>query len=220
MNFVSKHVSAIEKGQFCQHAMGMVYAKNVSTMLLVRSVINAMRTSLDFPIVDIVSINSIIQLSSISAFYIFFLSFTVDEDEKEELLFKSIEADDLPTIKALIRLNTDIDSREPEHNETSLMQAVRHGQCGIARWFLEKGADVSLVNEFESTALHIAAQIGKVECLQDLISYNADINKIDDWGYTPLDIAKYRDKKYAFSYLTSRGAKCKKCCYRRFGVPC
>ena len=148
------------------------------------------------------------------------LIFIVDEDEREELLFKSIKADDFSTIKALVRLDTDIESREPEHNETSLLYAVRHGQCAIARWLLEKGADVSAANEFESTAIHIAAEVGNVWCLQDLIGQNADINQIDDWGYTPLDVAKYWDNKYAYSYLISRGAKCKACCHKRFGVPC
>ena len=146
--------------------------------------------------------------------------FQVDEDEREELLFKSIKADDFQTIKSLVRLDTDIESREPEHNETSLLYAVRHGQCAIARWLLEKGADVSAANEFESTAIHIAAEVGNVWCLQDLIGQNADINQIDDWGYTPLDVAKYWDNKYAYSYLISRGAKCKACCHKRFGVPC
>ena len=136
------------------------------------------------------------------------------------MLFKSIKADDFSTIKALVRLDTNIESREPEHNETSLLYAVRHGQCAIARWLLEKGADVSAANEFESTAIHIAAEVGNVWCLQDLIGHNADMNKIDDWGYRPLDMAKYKDNKFAYSYLKSRGAKCKACCHKRFGVPC
>ena len=149
---------------------------------------NAMRTCLDSPIADIVSAIYCKKCAHLNSLTYFTIS--VDEDEREELLFKSIEADDFSTIKALVRLDTNIESREPEHNETSLLYAVRHGQCAIARWLLEKGADVSAANEFESTAIHIAAEVGNVWCLQDLIGHNADMNKIDDWGYRPLGHGK------------------------------
>ena len=114
-----------------------------------------------------------------------------------------------------------MDAREPEHNETCLMQAIRHGHCHIAKWFLDKGSNLTAANVFESTAVHLASEIDNLECLQDLVSFDeTDINMTDAWGYTPLDIAKYKDKRTTYSYLASIGAKCRACCNRRFGVPC
>ena len=100
------------------------------------------------------------------------------------------------------------------------MQAIRHGHCHIAKWFLDKGSNLTAANVFESTAVHLASEIDNLECLQDLVSFDADINMTDAWGYTPLDIAKYKDKRTTYSYLASIGAECRACCNRRFGVPC
>ena len=85
---------------------------------------------------------------------------------------------------------------------------------------LGHGADISVVNMFSSSAVHIAAKTGNLECLKILIENDAEINNHDGWGYTPLDVAKYKNRKVAYSFLTRIGAKCNACCHRRFGVKC
>ena len=64
----------------------------------------------------------------------------VDKNEKEKLLFESVKENDLHTVKNLVRLETDIEARNLEYNETLLLLAVKYGHCEIAKWALGKSS--------------------------------------------------------------------------------
>ena len=53
----------------------------------------------------------------------------------------------------------------------------------------EKGAAVDLECSFGRRALHIAAKYGHVETVRLLVDKNAEIDKVDRDGWTPLMIA-------------------------------
>ena len=68
--------------------------------------------------------------------------------------------------------------------------------------------------------MHQAAENGNIECLKVLMEHGANVNTIDGWGYTPLDVAKYRNRKKTYSILISYGAQCRECCFKKFGIQC
>ena len=54
--------------------------------------------------------------------------------------------------------------------DTALHTAVEHNYLGIMKMLLQHNADVSAVSEHNLTPVFIAAQFGKAECLQELLT--------------------------------------------------
>ena len=76
-----------------------------------------------------------------------------------------------------------------------------HG-CGV-HW-LQPGADVHATDEFGRTALHWAALQGvRADYLAALVDHGADPGSKDDFGDTPLDLAREKKRAKAIAYLES-----------------
>ncbi|CAF4932837.1 unnamed protein product, partial [Rotaria sp. Silwood1] len=73
-----------------------------------------------------------------------------------------------------------------------LYVACRNGQISVAKWLLEKGANVNikLLTESESTPLHGAAYHGHALIVDLLLSYGADINIKNKYGSTAMGDAR------------------------------
>ncbi|CAF4907948.1 unnamed protein product, partial [Rotaria sp. Silwood1] len=73
-----------------------------------------------------------------------------------------------------------------------LYVACRNGQISVAKWLLEKGANVNikLLTESESTPLHEAVSHGHVSTVELLLSYGADTNIKNKDSLTAIDIAR------------------------------
>ena len=93
------------------------------------------------------------------------------------------------TIALLSRGSLDIDQRTPEEGYTPLMVAAMNRKSSIARILLNKGADVSVVDEDGSTALHQASNAGHVEVVTALVKAGADIEATTSSGLTPIHLA-------------------------------
>lgn len=70
--------------------------------------------------------------------------------------------------------------------------------------------DEGVLNQAEPkrgrSALHLAVQFGQVENVAALIAYGADINSIDNDGYTPLHLAVSQGNEQIFDLLIKKGA--------------
>jgi ankyrin repeat protein len=80
---------------------------------------------------------------------------------------------------------------------TLLYIACRHGQTSLAKWLLEKGADVNvqLSGGSRSTSLHGAAYHGHVATVVLLLERGADVNIKNQYGETVFENAKSNEVK-------------------------
>jgi ankyrin repeat protein len=75
-----------------------------------------------------------------------------------------------------------------------------------ARLLLEHGADVNARGNDNSTALHIAAQYGRVNVVDELLEHGANVGAEDDEGRTALQVASSRGRVEIVRLLSERGA--------------
>ena len=101
---------------------------------------------------------------------------------------------DLGTVKRHLAAGTDIDAAFVApgvfaSGATPLHMAVVSDQLEIARFLIEKGANINAPakDEYGGTPLHWAAVLGRVEMARQLIDAGANVNATDKNGYTPLD---------------------------------
>jgi len=67
---------------------------------------------------------------------------------------------------------------------------LRNSQLTVAKWLVEKGADVTAVDGSNSNALHLAARAGNLEIAKWLVEEKgADIMEVDKLGLTALHYA-------------------------------
>ncbi|CAF1456570.1 unnamed protein product, partial [Rotaria sordida] len=78
-----------------------------------------------------------------------------------------------------------------------LYLACRYGRTSVAKWLLDKGANVNikLLDKSESTPLHGAVYNGHVSTVDLLLSYGADVNIKNKYGSTPIDDARTDEMK-------------------------
>ncbi|KVH93767.1 Ankyrin repeat-containing protein [Cynara cardunculus var. scolymus] len=67
--------------------------------------------------------------------------------------------------------------------------AAEQNKLDVLKQIISFGGDVTLQKNNGSTALHVAVCEGNIEMVQFLLSQGADIDKPDDHGWTPRDLA-------------------------------
>ena len=88
---------------------------------------------------------------------------------------------------------------------TPMHQAVVKGSKSIVALLLSEGYPQDFQLDEGLTALHVAANHGKMDLIDLLVDHQSDINAVDDWGGTPLHYAGYRLEP--MQKLFSLGAK-------------
>ena len=71
-------------------------------------------------------------------------------------------------------------------------QEASHGKADTVGLLIYLGVDVTVQDETQSTALHLASSIGSAETVQLLIKHGADVNAHDRSHRTPLHLASSR----------------------------
>ena len=77
----------------------------------------------------------------------------LSSEKSISLLFKAIEFDDFETVQYFIENGIDVNVRGGFGGETPIMKAASHRRLKIACYFLDKGADLDVSNEF---GVHLA----------------------------------------------------------------
>ena len=62
------------------------------------------------------------------------------------------------------------------------------------------------INKIDSMALFDYVQTGNITKVKELIEHGADVNTIDNAGYTPLHVASYQGHTGIVKYLVKHGA--------------
>jgi ankyrin repeat protein len=93
-----------------------------------------------------------------------------------------------------------------DYNDTPLHLAAYHGHAAVVRPLLERGADLTVVNEDKYTSLHLAAEQGHDGVVQLLLDRGADLTAVNRERSTPLDLAVYNGHEGVVQLLLERGA--------------
>jgi hypothetical protein len=89
-----------------------------------------------------------------------------------------------------------------------LVYAAYRGDLGTVRGFILHGVPVGAIDHGDwRTALHGAAVKGDTQILRYLTSKGANINAVDRFGDSPLELAVSRGNHAAAEFLIERGAK-------------
>jgi ankyrin repeat protein len=122
-------------------------------------------------------------------------------------LFKAIHDNNLTYLKAQLHKATAKKARDA-HGNTLLMQAAAVGSQEAVKLLLESGADVNARNQFDNTALILAAN--QPEKARMLVEKGADVNAHTKQGRTPLMLAATCDGCVeTVRLLISKGAELK-----------
>ncbi|KAL5516656.1 hypothetical protein EMCRGX_G002046 [Ephydatia muelleri] len=86
-----------------------------------------------------------------------------------------------------------------------LMKACENGNAEVVKILVSAGAHVNDQNKHGDTALHLAAQLGREECVRLLLSVpGIDANLVNHSGQTPLKLAsRYAVLTVLQKYTTS-----------------
>ena len=93
------------------------------------------------------------------------------------------------TVKEQVANGVDINAWDSEIGITALSWAALLGDTEIAKFLIEKGAEVNAKSRDGSTPLHSAAFLGNAEIAELLIQKGADVNPKNYKGETLLDVS-------------------------------
>ncbi|GIY50385.1 histone-lysine N-methyltransferase EHMT2 [Caerostris extrusa] len=91
--------------------------------------------------------------------------------------------------------------------QTPMMKAVENSHKDVVLYLIKNGACPDFKYENGMSSLHISARNGSLEILKILMSSrNADVNSLDDGGWTPIVWASEHQHCDVVQYLLKRGA--------------
>jgi ankyrin repeat protein len=119
----------------------------------------------------------------------------------------AVEGCDLVKTKEIIASNPGLVNERGWSNTTPLYLAALNNCTEVARFLLEKGANVNAKSQDGATGLHIAAQKNNLELVKLLLANNADSNAVDSKHRTPLDRALQWHHPDMAVYLKKNGGR-------------
>ena len=90
----------------------------------------------------------------------------------------------------LISAGADLNAKDKADQLTALHWAAGRGRLNVARFLIEKGADINVRSGTEGTPLHEAVWRRRLEMIGFLVESGADINFANRDGDTPVDLAR------------------------------
>jgi|GEM_PF-5526510 len=121
-------------------------------------------------------------------------------------LIKSARNGDLEGVKEALSRGADINFVTDYYIMSALHHAVIGNHIEIAKFLLENGADVDMVDGLDSTRLISAVQEGNIDMIRLLLKYNADTEIENISGDTALSSAVHHENKEAVLLLINNGA--------------
>ena len=112
---------------------------------------------------------------------------TTNTKSESNALCDAVRSGDLQTVKEQLENGVDINAGDSEFGVTALSWAALLDDTKIAKFLIEKGADVNAKSRDGSTPLHSAAFLGHAEIAALLIQKGADVNPKNYRNETPLD---------------------------------
>ncbi|MHA1147921.1 MAG: ankyrin repeat domain-containing protein [Promethearchaeota archaeon] len=113
----------------------------------------------------------------------------------------------LGVIKLIIDNGADVNGGDLDASENLLMTAARHDYHAIAKYILEKGANIEVRDYKGNTPLFFAAWEGKLEMVKFLVSKGADINATNDLNWNALMQACLQGHYSVAEFLIEKGSE-------------
>lgn len=109
-------------------------------------------------------------------------------------------------VSLLLENGANINEQAGENESTPLGKAIHGKSYEVARYLLDRGANVETVFKLGFRALHLAVASKKPELIILLLNRGANINCQDDLGNTPLHMAASDKNKEAYQILVKKNA--------------
>jgi ankyrin repeat protein/spore coat protein CotH len=114
---------------------------------------------------------------------------TTNTRSESNALCDAVRSGDLRAVKEQVANGADINAGDTEFGVTALSWAALLDNTEIAKFLIEKGADVNAKSRDGSTPLHSAAFLGRAEISELLIQKGADVNPKNYKGETLFDVS-------------------------------
>ena len=102
-------------------------------------------------------------------------------------IWKAAASGNIEAIKQHLEAGTDVDAKEPPGGGTPLLVAATFGRIEVAKFLIEKGANVNARSNDGATALHGAAFFCHTEVVKLLLGKGAVVDAKNIRGEAPLD---------------------------------
>jgi hypothetical protein len=115
--------------------------------------------------------------------------------------------DNAETIRILLDAGANINKRDREDCSTPLMAAIGNQNKEAARLLIERGADISIMDDFHQTPLMTAVIHDDAATAKLLVQKGADPGLKGDFGLTPLSYAVLEEKLGLIKVFKEAGAR-------------
>lgn len=129
-----------------------------------------------------------------------------DESGDDSPLHIAIRDEDIDVVKALLNFGADVNAKG-QFGQTPILTATVVGNIPILELLLDRGGDLTMINDNKLSALHIAVQQEWPRTVRWLLNKGLDINALDSTLSTPLHWAAFDGNIPMVKLLIGRGAK-------------
>lgn len=124
----------------------------------------------------------------------------------EETIFEAAKNGDLEAVQSILGEDPSRLGAVDDQKYTPLHWACIRGQWDVAKFLIEKGADLNAVGGDGGTPLNWAVHNDNVEMIKLLVDRGAGLNQRNRWGMTELHTAIWRGNLNVADYLLDRGS--------------
>ncbi len=120
---------------------------------------------------------------------------------------EAAKRDQVNKLQELLSADENWLEKKDKYQRTPLHSAARYGAFLAARFLIDRGADLNVMDESGNTPLHLASIFGHDEIVDLLIQHKADIDTLNDQGQAPIYLASLYGNPESIKLLLAGGAK-------------
>jgi cytochrome c len=127
-----------------------------------------------------------------------------ESDGRATPLYLAVKGGHFAAAKLLIERGADVNAAPDPRLGPALMLALAKRRTDLINLLLDGGANPNSKRSREN-AIHIAVNLGCLDCVKALVEAGADVNAKTKDGKTPLHLAKFKGQREVADYLMSHG---------------
>ncbi len=123
-----------------------------------------------------------------------------------ETIVEAAKNGDLQTVKTILAKDPSKLNATDESKYTALHWACMRAHWDVAKYLIEKGADLNVAGGDEGTQINWAVHHDNVEIIKLMVEKGAKLNIRNQWGMTELHTAIWRGCIHVVEYLLDHGS--------------